>query len=241
MERKPARRRVQAMAQGRGQTERLAIPLAFDVAACISARPLDAFHHDPTELANGLSELQRAIGSEAVCCALADNIEWRSAAGGPLDPDALIAPGTPLAASLEACRRLRATAGDALALVAGLSGPATLAARFGVTLTTAGEAFATLVKTFCGAGTDVVLVFEDSAIGDQDVWNEAVRTAGNIARFHRALAVSVSSSGALPVPAQCALEAPVAGDAGLTLTQGIVAADADLGLLKTWVATVGAA
>lgn len=241
MERKPARRRVQAMAQGRGQTERLAIPLAFDVAARISARPLDVFHHDPTELANGLGELQRAIGSDAVCCALANDVEWRSAAGGPLDLDTLTAPGTPLAASLEACRRLRATGGDALALVAGLTGPATLATRFGVDLAQAGEVFAALVKTFCGAGTDVVLVFEDTAPGDPEAWNEVVKTAGNIARFHRALAVSVSGAGALPVPAQCALDAPVAGGPGLTLTQGIVAADADLDQLKHWVMTVGAA
>jgi len=241
MEGKPARRRVQAMAQGRGQAERLAVPLAFDVAARISARPLEAFHHDPTELANGLAELQRAIGSEAVCCALADDIEWRSAGGGPLDLETLIAPGTPLAASLEACRRLRATGGDALALVVGLSGPATLATRFVVGLAQASEVFQALVKTFCGAGADIVLVFEDAPPGEPEAWNEAVKTAGNIARFHRALAVSVSWAGALPVPAQCALELPVAGGPGLTLTQGIVPADADLSLLKTWVATVGSA
>jgi hypothetical protein len=70
MSAKPPRKRVQAMAQGRGAGERLVVPLALATAAQISARPLDEFFTDPTQLANGLLELQRAIASEGVVVAL---------------------------------------------------------------------------------------------------------------------------------------------------------------------------
>jgi len=230
---KPARKRVQAMAQGRGAGERLIVPLAFDTAASISARPLDDFRHDPTQLANGLLELHRAVGSDGICCALGG--EHPSEAGGPLDIELLCAPGTRVSAGLEACRRLRATVGDAAALLAGVTGPATLAARFDTDFATATAAFTALVKRYCDAGCDVIVVFEESQPGDADAWTDALRTAGNIARFHRALALSWDRDGPLPQPVKVELSAHAAG-AGVITTTGPVAADESIETLRAWVA-----
>ena len=48
---KAVRKRAQAIAKGRGRDHRVIVPLAFETAARISARPLDAFRNDPTQLA----------------------------------------------------------------------------------------------------------------------------------------------------------------------------------------------
>ena len=63
---KPARKRAQAIAQGRGRNERVVSPLAFAVAARISARPLAEFRSDATQLANGLGELQQALAADGL-------------------------------------------------------------------------------------------------------------------------------------------------------------------------------
>jgi len=63
-----ARKRVEAIAKGRGRNHRVVVPLAFEVAARISARPADQFRNDATQLANGLGELQRAIDADGIAC-----------------------------------------------------------------------------------------------------------------------------------------------------------------------------
>lgn len=223
------------MAQGRGQGERLVIPLAFDAAASISARPLDEFHHDPTQLANGLLEWHRALAADGLCVALADGFERASAADGTLDVDALCAEGTRVAASLEACRRLRATLGDAAALLAGLSGPATLARQFEVDETTAGAAFTALLKRYCEAGCDLVLICEAQTANDATAWTDTLKTAANIARFHRAQALLLGTAGPLPAPVQVALDDAAPTATGVIVTAEIVAPAADLEALRAWV------
>jgi len=224
------------MAQGRGQGERVVIPLAFDVAAQISARPIEEFHRDPTQLANGLLELHRALGADGLCVALADGIEHASAADGTLDAAAPWAEGTRVAASLEACRRLRATLGDAAALLAGVTGPATLAHQFGVDDGTAGAAFTALVKHYCEAGSDVVLVWEQVAPRDDARWTDALKTAANIARFHRAQALLRGVAGPLPAPVQVGTDEAMPTATGIIVTADVVPAAADLEALRTWVA-----
>ncbi len=235
---RPARKRVQAIAQGRGQHERVIAPLAFDVAAQISARPLAEFRTDPTQLANGLSELQRAIQSEVICCALADEIELTSADGGDFDVANLVREDTPLATSLEACRRLRVSGGDQLVLLAGLTGPATLASQFACDFAQAAISFPALVKEFCAAGCDLIVVFEPETPLDEGDRHAALKTAGNIARFHRAIALSWARAGALPIPSRIALGTATVASAGITMTDGVIAADADIEQLRTWVADV---
>lgn len=232
---KPARKRAQAIAQGRGRGDRVVIPLAFEVAARISARPLDEFRNDPTQLANALGELQQAIGADGAVVALAGGMERAAAPDGVLDVERMAQAG-PLGASLEACRRLRASHGDALALLAGITGPATLARQFGATMDDAAIAFGAVVKQFCGAGADVVLVFED-ATESSSAYEDGLRTAANIARFHQASLLGWHVP-LLPSPHVVDLVAPSASGTGIVTTLELVPADADIEALRQWVTTV---
>ena len=236
MSAKPPRKRVQAMAQGRGAGERLVVPLALATAAQISARPLDEFFTDPTQLANGLLELQRAIGSEGIVVALGEGFE--RASGNQLDLAALDQPGSRLHTALEATRRLRATLGDSAALLAGLSGPARLSQDFGVDMSSAGSAFGTIVKAFCEAGADLILCLDEAPATDVELWQDALKTFGNIARFHRALPLCWGSGGPFPSPQLVALDAPSPVAAGIVTTAEPVAADASIEALRHWVASV---
>ena len=173
-----------------------------------------------------------ALNADTVCCALANDVEG-ALVGAPLTIETLTAPGREFAASLEACRRLRATAGDTLALLAGLPGPATLAARFATDLATSAPIFTALTKEFCAAGADLSLIFD--AISDAAAWHDCLRTTSNIARFHRGVALLWEPGGALPCPTRSAVSAPLAGVAGIT-TDCIVPADTNLEALRHWVA-----
>ncbi len=235
---KPARKRAQAIAQGRGRNERVVIPLAFEVAARISARPLEAFRNDATQLANGIGELQHALNADGLVCALGSHMEFDSAAGAGLDVEHIVRHGA-VAASLEACRRLREVEGDNAALLAGLTGPATLAQQFAVDIAGAATAFAALVKEFCAAGADVILLLEDAgAECSADAWQDGVKTAANIARFHQASLLAWDGVGGMVAPHVVALDAPAASGVGIVTTATLVAADADLEQLRTWVTIV---
>lgn len=231
---RPARKRAQAIAKGRGRDHRVVIPLAFEVAARISARPLDEFRNDATQLANGLGELQGAIQADGIVVALAGEMELLASAGQGLDPNAIIA-GKPVAASLEACTRLRETYGDDAALLAGLTGPATLAQQFNGDLGSANECFAALVKAFCAAGADAVMLFEHQDAVEDEVWQAGIRTADNIARFHQACLLAWRSNN-VPVPVKHALTAPAADGVGFITTDAVVPADSDIESLRNWVA-----
>ncbi len=235
---KPARKRAQAIAQGRGRNDRVVIPLAFEVAARISARPLAEFRNDATQLANGLGELQQALQADGLVCALAARMELESAAGGGLDVERIAGQGA-VGASLEACRRLRQVQGDNAALLAGLTGPTTLAMQFGVDPKVATIAFAALVKEFCGAGADVILLMEDEGADcASEIWQDGVKTAANIARFHEANLLAWAAVGGLPAPHGVALDAPIASGLGIVTTAKPVVQDADIAQLRHWVMMV---
>ncbi|MBI2799634.1 MAG: hypothetical protein HYX63_05015 [Gammaproteobacteria bacterium] len=232
---KPARKRVQAIALGRGATERVIGPLAFETAAQISARPLDEFRTDPTQLANGLNEFQRATATDFICCALANELELASS-GGVLTLEAWLTPGQRLYASLEACKRLRITVGDNVALLVGLTGPATLAAQFNAPLSAVSEIFSALVKHFCEAGADLVLVIDPTGSNADTGINDILRTASNIARFHRGLTLGWEPASSLPQPQRVPLASPLVAGAGITTTDTIVAADASIEAVRRWMA-----
>ena len=140
-----------------------------------------------------------------------------------------------VAAALEATRRLRATLGDGVALMAGLSGPAQLAQDFGRDVAHAGVVFAGLVKEFCVAGADIVLCLEAPTLQPAAAWLEALNTAGNIARFHRALPCLWGVAGPFPAPVAIELNAPVAVATGLITTAAEVPANASIETLRAWV------
>ena len=228
------RERARAIATGRGRDARLVVPFAFEVAARISARPLDDFFTDPTHLANGLSELHQAIGADGILCADARGMELASAGAAGLDIDHITGNGR-VGASLEACRRLRITLGNSGILLAAVSGPATLEKQFAVSGDDAAEAFAELVRRFCEAGADGIIAAESELPGDSECWEDGLLTARNIAVFYKVMMYLWDREGPLPNPVRTQLDAPQTDGGGLVMTYEAVPPDYDIEKLRQWV------
>jgi hypothetical protein len=210
----PPRRRLQALARPGAVGAAVGVPLALALAARIQERDWGAFTTDPTQLANGLRDLVDACAPDAVPVVTPDVL---TAHGAP-DPG-----GSEVAAALEATRRLRATMGDRLALVAVLPGPG----AFG-----GAEAFITLGKAFLGAGVDALVLLEHHAEP------AALSTLANVARFHQAAAFGCcAEQGGLPVVERLGLTEPRAG-VGLVLTDESLPRDTDVTALQDWVVAV---
>lgn len=229
----PPRKRAQAISRGGAGAARIAFPLAFEVAADISARPVDAFVSDPTQLTNGLTELARAVGSDAIVCA--DQLGMSS-----LDPAVLLA-APRMAASLEACRRLRAAAGDGVALVAIFEGPAALAMRTGDSsaLEAAGTAISAIARAFAEAGTDIFLIEEPAPPADEAAWRSAVTTLSRVAKFHRGVAMSIDAplASPLPAPTRLPLSSPPPAASGVVTTD-VRVTRLDLTAMTAWMHAV---
>ena len=228
------RERARAIAGGRGGNIRLVVPFAFEVAARISSRPPDEFFTDPTHLANGLSELHQAIGADGILCADARGMELDSAGTAGLDIAHITNNGR-VGASLEACRRLRITLDDEGIVLAAVSGPATLEKQFAVSGDTAVEAFVELVRHFCDAGADGLIVVEPELSDDIECWEDGLITARNIAVFYRSMMYLWDAQGPLPNPVRTNLAMPKNQGSGLVMTRETVPADYDIEALRNWV------
>ena len=228
------RERAQAIAAGRARDVRLIVPFAFEVAARISARPLDDFFTDPTHLANGLSELHQATGADGILCADARGMEIASAGTAGLDINHIASNGR-VGASLEACRRLRITLENEGILLAAVSGPATLEKQFAVSGDDAVEAFTELVRHFCEAGADGIIAVESELPGDSECWEDGLITARNIAAFYRVMMYLWDSEGPLPNPVRTRLDSPQKDGEGLVMTYEAVPPDYDIEKLRHWV------
>ncbi len=187
------------------------MPLGLRVAARIQERDWDDFTCDPTQLANGLRDLADACGPDGVPVSSAETL----LAGGP-DPLA----GEQGQAALEATRRLRASFGDRLVLIACLPGPASLAGGR--------DALLDVGKQFLAAGVDVLVVLGHHADEPQ------LGTLANVARFHQALAVGCCGAQGLPEAERVPLADPRPVP-GLVLTAEELPGDTDLSLLEDWV------
>jgi hypothetical protein len=228
---KSVRKRAKALSKGR--EGRLVIPLAFEVAAQISARPLDEFRSDPTQLTNGLVELHKAIESDGIVCALAAEMELLSSRDKRLDLGYIRNHG-PVSASLEACKRLRQTFGDQVALLAATTGPQLLARHFNASDTDCGTFFSQLIKLFCEAGVDVLMVMEAENFVQTSTWIESITTARNIASFHQVSLLSWSKS-ILMSPLKLSLDSPSLSGSGFITTDSIIPINEDIGVLSSFV------
>lgn len=207
-----SRTRVRALAQRRGDGRGVAIPLAHRLAARIQERDWEDFTCDPTQLANGLRDLADAVGPDGLAVCL---------------PDVLLEGGADVLASaqgssaVEATRRLRASMGDRLALIACLPGPGEVEGGTGGVLVAA--------KEFLAAGADAIVVLGPPA--------GSLSTLANVARFHQALALGDDEAHGLPVVERRSL-AERSPAVGVVLTSEHLGRETDVSELEDWVAAV---
>ena len=161
-------------------------------------------------------------------------MELDSAGTAGLDVDHIIGNGR-VGASLEACRRLRITLDNEGIVLAAVSGPATLQKQFSVSGVTAAEAFVEIVRHYCDAGTDGIIVMESAMPDDGECWEDGLSTARNIAVFYRAMMYLWDMEGPLPNPERTNLAMPTNDRSGLIMTRETVPADYDIEALRNWV------
>ena len=207
-----SRPRVRALAQRRGDGRGIAVPLAHRLAARIQERDWEDFTCDPTQLANGLRDLADAVAPDGLAVCLPDVL-----LEGGAD---LLAAGQGMAA-VEATRRLRASMGDRVALVACLPGPAAVEGGTDGVLAAA--------KEFLAAGADAIVVLGPAA--------GSLSTLANVARFHQAVAVGDDPAHGLPLVERRTLDEPSPA-VGLVVTDVHLDRETDVGELEDWVLAV---
>lgn len=217
---------------------RLFAPLLMACSAQIEAISVADMVNDGTRIRKNLSSLARMLPLSALACttpsalevealgATLDYQQWppviaSAAPLGTLAGDVDIqnrVRSQRLGASLDAVRQL--VAGDAQGplLLAALTGPATLAGQlrhgnpdssreglYGL----AGQVLAYLARQYAEAGINVLQLHEAAPPADEvSSWKDALRTVGNMARFHRVPCVvifdtSAPASGVAPLLAAC--------------------------------------
>jgi hypothetical protein len=223
--------RVAARAIAAGRRATLAVPLALHVSARIAERDAAEFVYDPTQLANALRDLIDAIDPDGVPVCDSDVLLADCACAAEL------VTSTQLRASVEATRRLRASYGDRIALVAALPGPAAIASQTGTAYDAAADALLALGKELLGAGADV-LVVHDGAHDETRAPGAPLTTLANVARFRQAAALSHATQRyGLPATVPLDLRAP-AHVPGVAVTPAVLPRDTDIALLSDWVAVV---
>lgn len=216
------RQRLRALARGQGSGG-IAVPLALATAARIQERDWQEFLEDPTQLANGLRDLHQAVGPDGLAVTAASVLVDQSRGG--------LGVGRHAVAAVEAVRRLRASLGDVVALVAPVPGPTALATN-GTDAATAAEEVQAFGKELLAAGVDVILVLDDGPA------HPSLSTLDNMARFHQAVvAVLGEAQGRLVGAQRQSLHDPRSGD-GLVVTDADVPREADITLLVDWVDAV---
>jgi len=207
-----SRSRVRALAQRQGDGRGIAVPLAHRLAARIQERDWEDFTCDPTQLANGLRDLADAVGPDGLAVCLPDVL---------LEGGADVLASEQGAAAVEATRRLRASMGDRVALVACLPGPADV--------TGSAHGVLAAAKEFLAAGADGIVVLGAPS--------GSLSTLANVARFHQAVALGDDASHGLPVVERRPLAQPSPA-VGLVLTDVHLARGTDVSELEDWVTAV---
>ena len=241
------RARVRLLARSGRASPGIFAPLVLVQAAEIEALPVTEFLTDPTKLAKGLTALHQALDTDAVVTAGADallaeaagaEVDWSryppavaghpaAASGGSLPAGAAEAAAAHprVEAAVEATARLAATLPEP-ALVAALTGPATLASQlggewFGAAAAEGGaevdrffEEVGTIAlavtKRFLEAGANLIVLVEAAAPPEASwaAWRSAVTPLANVTRFHQAAPVMVLPEDCPAVPPSVGLCAP---------------------------------
>jgi hypothetical protein len=232
------RQLVQGLLQGTAPPRPLYLPIVFSHGARVENVPLPAFLTNPTKISNALRQIRGRLRADGVTCyfdplleseALGGAVRWeaedrppslhwpRPAAVGHL-PDGLRPPEEAaksgrVGVAVEVIRRLKTVLRDDCLLMAGISGPFTLAALLtqlesndvlrapGISsaIDLASAAISAVAKALLEAGAGVIFIREEAlpplSAEDASGWASRLATTINIIRFYQALPVLLLPGG----------------------------------------------
>ncbi len=202
----PPRQILPDLLQGSRSARPLFVPITFAMASRIENLPLPSFLTNPTKISNALRQTRGPLRSDAVSCYFdplleADALGVNDMTPGEL-PDSLAASAgaarrgrVPLA--LDVIRRMRALLRDETLLMAGISGPLTLASRLAYLTEPALElaiaTIAEIAKSFAEAGASLIFLQErvipEPGAANLEEWLSSLTPIFNIVRFYEALPI----------------------------------------------------
>ena len=241
IERIAPREIVKGLLQGTPQPRPLIVPIVFSLGAKVENLSRRAYLENPTKISNALRQIRTQLRTDGVACyfdsfleleALGLETRWDplnqtraidwpdSAQPGELVPQLRspeeAAKSAPVRAGVEVIRRLNSVLRDEPLLMAGVSGPFTLAARLTqmsveelsggmqpseVALELAAAAIAKIVSAFVESGANLIFVREEilprNSPATVEAWAASLSPAFNIVRFYGALPVLQFAGGAL--------------------------------------------
>ena len=227
------RQAVKGLLQGVAPSRALFLPIVFSLGARIENLPLRNFLSNPTKISNALRQIRTHLRSDGVTCYFAPFLE-AEALGGALDWDAqgqqaalrwprpgetgnlpggLLSPdeaakGGRVPVAVEVIARLKSLASGQSLLMAGVTGPFTLASLLTQTDATkgildrapdaaamdlAGEVTAAVARAFVEAGAEIIFICEQVlpplTAESAAEWTARLATTINIIRFYEVLPV----------------------------------------------------
>jgi hypothetical protein len=232
------RQLVQGLLQGTAPPRPLYLPIVFSHGARVENLPLPAFLTNPTKISNALRQIRGRLRADGVTCyfdplleaeALGGAVRWeaedrtpslhwpRPSAAGHL-PDGIRPPEEAaksgrIGVAVEVIRRLKTVLRDDCLLMAGISGPFTLAAlliqpeggdllrapEISSALDLASATISAVAKALLEAGAGVIFIREEAlpALSADDAadWASRLATTTNIIRFYQALPVLLLPDG----------------------------------------------
>jgi len=230
------RQAVRGLLQSIAPQRPLFLPIVFSLGARIENVSLRNFLTNPTKISNALRQIRTHLRSDGITCyfdpyleaeSLGGVLDWRSDASQPslrwpqpshdgelpeglCDPDETAKRGrVPIA--VEVIRRLKPLVRDDFLLVAGVTGPLTLAAQLAQidtsesarkqsppdsALSLAADVSPVVARALVEAGANVILIREEllpSSAGALSDWASRLASTINIVRFYDALPVLLLS------------------------------------------------
>jgi len=227
------RQMVKGLLQGIRPVRPLFLPILFSLGAQIENVPMQAFLNNPTKISNSLRRIRAQVQSDGVACyfdptieleALGATLQWTADGKLPsiswagisqkrqipeeMRPVELAAKSGRIAVAVEVIRRLNTLLRDDSLLMAGVTGPFTLAARmmqmesgevhhfenFSMAALEAAAALITQISSaYVSAGANLIFIQEELlpvlTREDCDAWAAMLSPAINVIRFYEALPV----------------------------------------------------
>jgi uroporphyrinogen-III decarboxylase len=224
---------LKSLLQGNGAERPLVVPIVFSLGARVENLPLRNYLENPTKITNALRQIRGQLRTDGVSCyfdpileaeALGGTREWYEAGRacsirwpgsvrkGELPGGLRSAEGSAssprVRTAVEVIRRLKSLLRDEPLLMAGVSGPFTLAARLtGINFDAMGEgqepsasaleaaaaAITRIASAFVEAGANLIFIREESlpslSVEACEQWASLLAPLFNIVRFYEALPV----------------------------------------------------